>query len=183
MFVIEESWISLFVFFFCFFATRLETSVFWDTVNKEIPSLSFWNLHSSLVRHIFHPWHAPLLLCWNMDVFVYHGIKKNLKQRSWGKDDSRLLTHSLVPCKHVIFSSSWVFGSVFRESSYFVFVACQLVLWSVAGKMKNATELFDAVFLYSSHFQFLLLIARYDIPFWVWHSFNGLYLFFLLQVS
>lgn len=148
--------------------------------------LVFWNLHSSLVRHIFHPWHAPLPLRCAEPRTLSCVLEKT--QPSWRKDDSWLPTHSSVPCKHIIFNSSQGLWSIaFSVHTDFILFHCLSVGFMIFGWNDQTTDCQRAVWcciFVNISLPVLLLIARYDIPFWIWYFFNGLYFFFffLLQV-
>lgn len=145
--------------FWGFFPKQLETSVFWATVNTDIPPLSFLKIYILLWWDIFfRPWRAPLpLRCAETAMLscVLRGEEK--KQNNTHRDPAEdrmtvgcwrtarchVNTYNLQSAVRLLINS---FPCSYRVDT---FIACQLVLWSLAEVItrQTAKELFDAVFL------------------------------------
>ena len=153
-----------------FLVKQLETSVFWATVNTDIPPLSFFeNLHSSLVRHIFPSLTCTTTppLCWNVDAFMHPGTKKKKKRELKKKKKKKKHTHR-DPAEDGMTVGCWRTAPC-HVNTYNLQSAVRLLinsfpcsyrvdtftspnrrfLWSLAEVItrQTAKELFDAVFL------------------------------------
>lgn len=77
-------------------------------------------------------------LCWNMDAFMHPGKTRP----SWGKDDSWLRMRCPVPCKHIIFTSSWDFWSIaFCAHAHFILFHSLSAGFVIFGRNNETTDL------------------------------------------
>ena len=138
--------------------------------------------HSCLVRHIFHPWHAPPPLG---SAQTFDAGNHQPAEDGWqlATDTAFFLSSFFFFLFNLHCETFDQTASMFIQNSY-SFIACQSVSWCSVEIMELQTdrEPLDAVFCVIISLPVLLLVPRYDIPFWIWY-FHGLYFFFFFFVS